>query len=136
MFTILVSGCGGGSTSSEPAQSQTVPPSTPQTLLAWNPPSNYADNVALDPYRDLDHYEVYVRESGNFTDTDLPVAVVAAVKDVSGGSPGAKILEREFLLNNIEPFLGAGNRHVVSLKAVGVDGQKSGFMSPVVWDRI
>ena len=136
-MVIVASGCGGGETSA-PAQSQTVSPSSPQTLLAWNPPSNYADNAALDPYRDLDHYEIYVRENGDFADTDLPVAVVAAVKDASanGGNPGGGILESEFLLNNIEPFIGAGNLHYVSMKAVGVDGQKSAFMTPVVWDRI
>jgi hypothetical protein len=135
---ILVSGCGGGGQDSIPTQSQSVSPSNPRTLLAWNPPSNYGDNTALDPYRDLAHYEVYVRENGNFADTDLPVAIVAAVKDASasGGGAGGKTLESEFLLDNIEPFIGSGNHHFVSLKAVGVDGQKSGFMSPVVWDRI
>jgi hypothetical protein len=139
LFLVIVgSGCGGGEQAAAPAQSQTVSPPSPQTLLAWNPPSNYADNAALDPYRDLDHYEIYVSENADFTDTDLPAAVVAAVKDVSspGGNPGGKILESEFLLNHIEPFIGAGNRYYVSLKAVGVDGQKSAFMSPVVWDRI
>jgi len=136
-LVIVASGCAGGETSAS-AQSQTVSPSSPQTLLAWNPPSNYADNAALDPYRDLDHYEIYVREDGNFTDTDLPTAVVAAVKKSSatGGNPGGELLESEFLLNNIVSFIGEGNRHYVTLKAVGVDGQKSAFMSPVVWDKI
>ena len=108
------------------------------SVLAWNPPSNYADNATLDPFRDLDHYEVYVRQDGNFTDTDLPVALVAAVKDApaAGGNPGGKILENEFILNNIQQFIGAGDRHYVSLKAVGVDGQRSRFMPPVLWDTI
>jgi hypothetical protein len=45
-------------------------------------------------------------------------------------------LENEFILNDIQQFIGAGNRHYVSLKVVGVDGQKSGFMPPVIWDTI
>jgi hypothetical protein len=96
------------------------------------------DNVVMDQYRDLDHYELYVRTDANFTDSDQPVALIAAVTDASpsGGTPGSKILEREFILENVQPYITPGNRHYVSLKAVGIDGQKSGFMAPVTWDRI
>lgn len=134
---IVSAGCGGGQ-GSAPAQSQTVLPSAPLSVLTWNPPANYADNAAMDPFRDLDHYEVFVRGDGNFTETDLPVAVIAAVKDAPSttGLPANRVLESEFLLDNIRPFIVAGNRHYVSLKAVGTDGQKSGFMSPVAWDTI
>jgi hypothetical protein len=134
---VFVASCGGGG-DSVPAQSQSIAPTNPLSVLVWNPPSYYADNAPLDPIRDLDHYEVYVRGDGNFTDTDLPLAVVAAVKDApaAGGNPVGKILENEFILNNIQQFIAAGSRHYVSLKAVGVDGQKSGFMTPVIWDTI
>jgi len=132
LLGVFLAGCGGGQDSS-PAQSQVTPPSTPVAVLVWNPPSRYADNATLDPFRDLDHYEVYVRGDGNFTDTDLPLAVVAAVKDAPAAG---KVLESEFILNNIQPFIGPGNRHYVSLKAVGVDGQRSAFMPPVAWDTI
>jgi len=132
LLAIFLFGCGSGQDTS-PAQSQVTPPSSPVTVLAWNPPSRYADNATLDPFRDLDHYEVYVRGDGNFTDTDLPLAVVAAVKDAPATG---KVLESEFILNNIQPFIGPGNRHYVTLKAVGVDGQKSAFMPPVTWDTI
>jgi hypothetical protein len=138
LISILVAGCGGGGSDSAPVPSQSVSPSSPVSILAWNPPSKYADNATLDPYRELDHYEVYVSTDGNFTDTDLPLAYIAAVKDAppSGGNPGGKVLETEFILENIEPFIDPGNRHYVSLKAVGIDGQKSGFMPYVLWDRI
>ena len=137
LLGVFLAGCGGGQDSS-PAQSQVTTPSTPVAVLAWNPPSRYADNATLDPFRDLDHYEVYVRGDGNFTDTDLPMAFVAAVKDATaaGGNPVGKVLENEFILNNIQPFIGPGTRHYVSLKAVGMDGQKSAFMPPVIWDTI
>jgi len=137
VFTALLGACGGGGESPQ-AQAPAPPPSGPVSVLAWDPPANYADNAAMDPYRDLDHYELYVRTDGNFTSTDLPVALIAAVTDAppSGGNPGSKILEKEFILENVEPFIPPGNRHYVSLKAVGIDGQKSGFMTPVAWDRI
>jgi hypothetical protein len=105
--------------------------------LAWNPPASYADNSALDPCRDLDHYEIFVRQDGSFTEQDLPVALVAAVVDAppSGGNPGGKMQETEFILENLQRFIPKANRLYVSLKAVGIDGQKSSFMTPVSWDQ-
>jgi hypothetical protein len=132
----LLAACGGGGDS--PAQSQAPPPLGPVSVLTWDPPASYSDNAAMDPYRDLDHYEVFVRQDGNFADTDAPVAIIAAVTDAApaGGNPGGKILEKEFILENIQPFLPPGNRHYISMKAVGIDGQKSGFMPSVAWDTI
>jgi len=136
LLVVLSGACGGGGVDA-PTDTQVPPPSGSLSVLAWNAPSNYADNTALDPYRDLDHYEVYVRNDANFTEGDVPVAVIAAVADApaGSGSPGGKVLDKEFILNNIEPFIDPGVTHYVSLKAVGVDGQKSGFMAPVQWDR-
>lgn len=133
----LLAACGGAGESTQ-GQTPAPPPAGPVSVLAWDPPANYADNAAMDPYRDLDHYELYVRLDGNFSDTDLPVAMIAAVVEApaNGGNPGARLLEREFILENVQPFIPPGNRHYVSLKAVGIDGQKSGFMTPVAWDQI
>jgi len=131
-----IAGCGGGGDS--PAQNHSPGPSGPVSVLTWDPPGNYSDNAALDPYRDLDHYEIYVRQDGKFTDTDAPVALIAAVTDApaSGGNPVGKILEKEFILENIQPFIPQGNRHYISMKAVGIDGQRSSFMPPITWDTI
>jgi hypothetical protein len=82
--------------------------------------------VPLDPQRDLDYYEVYVRQDPNFTDGDPPLVQVAAV---AAGSPVT-----EFTLELI-PSLPAGSRLYVSMRAVGVDHQKSAFMEPLAWDR-
>src|SRR5512134_2658480 len=117
---VLLAACGGGGT--EPAQSQLPGPLPvgPVSVLSWTPPANYADNAVMDPFRDLDHYELYVREDANFADTDLPVATIAAVADASGpGGSVTKQLEKEFVLENVEPFIPQGNRHYVSMKAVG-----------------
>jgi hypothetical protein len=95
-------------------------------VLAWTPPTTYNDNVALDPARDLDYYEIYVRQDPNFADSDQPLVQVAAV---AGGSPVT-----EFTLELI-PSVPPGSQLYVSMRAVGIDHQKSAFMAPLAWDR-
>jgi len=92
--------------------------------------------VALDPERDLDYYEIYVREDPNFTDNDVPVIQVAAVAATLSpdGLSVARSLVTEFTLESI-PSLPAGAQLYVSMRAVGVDQQKSAFMAPLLWDR-
>jgi len=120
---LLLAGCGGGG---ETPQGQVPAPSGPVSVLAWAPPTTYNDNAVLDPGRDLDYYEIFVRQDANFTDSDLPVIQVAVV---AAGSPVT-----EFTLALI-PSLPAGNQLFVSMRAVGVDQQKSAFMAPLTWDR-
>jgi len=69
---ILLSGCGGGG---ETAMAS-IPPGV-ASALAWDAPQTYEDNTPLDPYKDLDSYEFYVRNDPNFTENDLPMAEVA-----------------------------------------------------------
>ena len=120
---LLLAGCGGGGGASG---SQGPAPSGPVSTLAWTPPTTYNDNVLLDPERDLVNYEIYVRQDPNFTDSDLPVAEFPAV---AAGS-----LVTEFTLELI-PSLPAGTQLFVSMRAVGIDQQKSAFMAPLAWDR-
>jgi hypothetical protein len=120
---LLLAGCGGGG---DTPQGQVPAPSVPVSVLAWAPPTTYNDNAVMDPQRDLDYYEIYVRQDPNFTDSDLPVIQVAAA---TAGS-----LVTEFTLELI-PSLPAGNQLFVSMRAVGVDQQKSTFMAPVAWNR-
>ena len=138
----LASGCGGGGGGSAVEGAPGVPPAVPVTVLTWDPPASFADNEPLDPYRDIDHYEVYAREDANFTNSDLPVLVIPAMNSVdstrapsSGGIKSGRKPNSEFTLENLNPYVSKASRHYVSLKAVGVDGQKSAFMPPVAWDR-
>jgi hypothetical protein len=122
---LLLAGCGGGGGGGT-SQSQGPAPSGPVSVLAWTPPTTYNDNAALDPERDLDYYEIYVRQDPNFTDGDLPAAEFPAV---AAGS-----MVTEFTLELI-PSLPAGTHLYISMRAVGIDQQKSAFMAPLAWDR-
>jgi hypothetical protein len=107
------------------------------SVLAWDPPQKYEDNTLLDPYKDLDSYEFYVRNDPNFTENDLPLAQVAAFSDIL--SPDGKSyipqLTTLFELTNLLPFVPPGPRSYLSIRAVGVDGLKSGFSTPIAWDH-
>ncbi|MCL5966704.1 MAG: hypothetical protein M1550_05810 [Deltaproteobacteria bacterium] len=129
----LFAGCGGGDT---PQGGASAPPES-ASVLAWDPPATYNDNTSMDPYADLDYYELYLRQDGNFTDNDLPVVQVAAVSDVPSADNQSVVrsLVTEFDLDLI-PQIPQGARLYVSMKAVGIDGQKSAFMTPVAWDRM
>ena len=100
-------------------------------MFYWDAPETTVNNETINPYDDLYHYELYVSSTPYFYDTDIPVTFVSAVEE---GEGGAKKLVTEFdlsLLNidNVFPTL------YISLRAVGVDGQKSDFMDPVAWTR-
>ena len=133
VMSILFAGCGGGG---EGTQAASGGSGTYAPTLVWDSPNNFADGVSIDPRRDLDHYEVFLRTDPNFNDTDLPVVQVAAISDVP--SPGRISYRRkpttEFPLDRLLPHTQPGKRYYVSIKAVGVDGLKSGFMPPVEWD--
>jgi len=140
---LFLAGCGGGGGGSAAGgETPDVPPAGPVTVLTWDPPASFADNEPVDPYRDIDHYEVYAREDANFTHSDLPVMVIPAMSSVdstrapsTGGAKSGRKPNSEFTLENLNPYVSTASRHYVSLKAVGVDGQKSAFMPPIAWDR-
>ncbi len=130
---VILSGCGigGGEGSSDgSSSSETI------AVLEWDPPVVAADGTPMDPKRDLDHYEFYLRTDQNFSDDDLPVAHVASFIDVSSpdGNSFKRELTKEFSMDNLLPFTEKGKQYFVSIRAVGVDGLKSGFMTPVAWD--
>ena len=126
--------CGGGGM--DVADSKT-PSQNMAQVLSWDAPEATVNHETINPYDDLYHYELYVSATGNFSDKDAPVAFVSAVEDnLSDNGSVSKKLVTEFdlgLLNGDE--LPSGQQLYVSLRVVGVDGQKSGFMEPVTWTR-
>jgi hypothetical protein len=132
IIAALLSGCGGGG---EGASTQSAGSGGIQTL-AWDPPQTFSDNSPLDPYRELDYYELYLRSDPNFTDNDAPVAQVAAVSNVLNpdGISFTQTLTSEFSLGNLLPFTEQGAVYYISIRSVGLDGLKSDFSAPVTWN--
>jgi len=129
----ILSGCGGGG---ETPQAQTPSPSGPVSVFAWTAPATFNDNTPLNPSVDIDYYELYLGTDPNFTDGDQPAVEIAAVAE--NPSPDGLSFVRspvtQFTLELI-PSIPGGNLLYVSMRAVGIDRQKSAFMAPVAWDR-
>lgn len=108
----------------------TVSSPTPDTgasevrILSWAPPSSYTDSSLLDPESELSEYHIYVNETGVFSGTDDPSAVVAAVD-----SAGSAVTT--FNLANIPSVSSPGATYYVSMRSVTQAGVSSDF-SPVV----
>jgi hypothetical protein len=121
----ILSGCGGGGASSSgdgnpiPVDGGGTP--LPAKNLSWAPPESYTDSTSLNPITDLDGYEIYVNESGSFSDGDIPDAVVSAVDTTT------HTLTTSFNLANLAPYLSRGVSYRVSMRAVAVTGMKSDF---------
>jgi hypothetical protein len=110
-----LSGCGGGADGS--AEGNIFPSKT----LSWNPPTTYSDFAPLDPAQDLEMYEIYVDETGAFSDAASPMAEVASADRETGE------LCTSFDLANLGPYLSPGVTYYVSVRAVAASGLKSGF---------
>ena len=130
---LLLAGCGG---EGDTPQGQGPAPLGPVSVVAWTPPTTFNDNAAMDPARDLDYYEIYVRKDPNFSDTDQPAIEVAAVAGTLSpdGLTIVRSLVKEFTLELI-PSLPTDPQLYISMKAVGIDRQKSAFMAPLLWVR-
>lgn len=129
----MLAGCGGGG---ESPQGQASPPAGTASVLVWAPPATFNDNTPLNPATDIECYELYLRPDPNFTENDQPAVEIAAVAD-KPSQDGRSILKTpvtEFTLELI-PSIPSGNILYVSMRAVGIDGQKSAFMAPVPWNR-
>jgi hypothetical protein len=134
LLGIFLTGCGGGG---EGTSQSSVSPTLATQTLNWVPPTTYADNSAMNPYQDMDYYEIYVRTTDtNFTDNEAPVAQLAAVTNVLSpdGITYNQVLTSGFALNNLIPFTQPGAVYYLSVKSVSINGMKSGFSQPVIWD--
>ena len=124
----ILSGCGGGGASSSgdgtPLPTDGGGTALPAKILSWAPPNYYTDSTSLNPVTDLDGFEIYVNETGSFSNGDLPNAVVSAV------DPQTHTLTTSFNLANLSPYLSKGIVYRVSMRAVAVTGLKSDFSPP------
>ena len=130
----LLAGCGGGGGDSQVGQVSS--PSGEVTVFAWKPPATFNDNTPLNPTSDIDYYELYIRTDPNFTESDQPAVQIAAMTDLlsTDGKTVVKSPVTEFTLELV-PSIPSQKILYVSMKAVGIDKQKSAFMAPLTWDR-
>jgi len=117
-FSILA-GCGGGGDTGTSSSGGGNP--VPAKTLTWVAPVSYTDGTPLDPATELDSFEVYVRASGSFAESDTPLALVGAVDPLTGQ------ISTSFNLANLGPFITPGIQYQVALRAVAITGAKSGF---------
>jgi len=117
------SGCGGGGGSS--SSEGTSGTALPAKVLSWEAPTSYVDSSAMNPVTDLDRFEIYVNETGTFTDTDIPMAELRAV------DPQTHAIVSSFDLASLGSHLKVGPHYFVSLRAVALTGLKSDFSPPV-----
>ena len=116
----FVSGCGGGETAGSNNGDFAVAAKT----ATWSPPATFSDGTPLNPATDLSNYEIFVKVSGYFSNADSPTAIVSAI------DPGTNQITTSFNLANLGPFLLKGVTYYVSMRAVALDGLKSGFSTP------
>jgi hypothetical protein len=121
----MLFGCGGGGASSSgdgtPISADGGGTPLPAKILRWAAPESYTDQTSLNPLTDLDGFEIYVNESGSFSNGDIPNAVVSAV------DPQTHTVTTSFNLANLAPYLSKGIAYRVSMRAVAVTGLKSDF---------
>ena len=97
----------------------------PARTLSWEPPTSYIDATPMNPVTELDQFEIYVNETGTFTDKDVPTASLGAVDKQT------RTITTSFNLANLSPHVTAGPKYYVSLRAVALTGLKSDFSPPV-----
>jgi hypothetical protein len=121
---LVLSACGGGS--SEEVGS-TGGDTLPAKILSWEPPTSYSDGTPLDPNTELDRYEIYINQDGNFSDTDDENAVLSAINQTTGQ------VTTSFDLSALSDWISAGVTYQVSIRAVAKSGLKSDFSYPATF---
>ncbi len=88
--------------------------------MSWEAPTTYADNSELDPSEELDVYEIYVNETGEFSEDDYPAAYVSATD--SHGNP-----TESFDLGNLDYSFTSGVVYYICMRSVTKSGIRSGL---------
>lgn len=109
-----LAGCGGGD------MDPSLENSAGGRTLTWSPPDSYSDHTSLDPESDLSEYYIYVKETGSFSESDDPSAVVTSI-DSSGNAVTS------FNLMNLSSSLTPGATYYVSMRSVSRSGVVSDF---------
>lgn len=98
-------------------------PST--NTLSWNPPTTYQVEKTLNPADDHHSFEIYIKKSGYFSETDIGMGVDSEINRGTGQ------VSTFFHLAILPPFVKKGNNDCFSVHAVGKNVQKSGISNCV-----
>ncbi len=121
LFAASLANCGGGgSSSSDGSVTGNASAVAEGVVMTWSAPEAYADSTPLDPETDLEEYEIYINETGEFDSDDEPVAYVSAT-DANGNATTT------FDLGNLDYFFVDGGIYYVSMRSVTKSGVKSDF---------
>lgn len=130
----LALGCGSGTGPNQAIQGT-------KNTLEWDAPTQMMDNATnCDPYRDIDHYELYASPDNTFGDNSLSIAEIAGTYPFTtpDGLVGREITE-SFSLISIAPYLpvidNVDQYRFLSMKSVGTDGEKSNYSPAIEWRR-
>lgn len=124
MISLVSAGCGGGGSSADTSTSTSTSTATPK-ILGWTPPQTYSDQTPLDPAKDLNHYEIHINDTGDFSRPDVTEATVSAIDSANGQ------LVTSFDLANLGVRLSKNVTYYVSMRSVSNTGVISDF-SPAV----
>jgi hypothetical protein len=118
-FAVLLVSCNGGGGGGGSSSISPTPAPTPSSKnLVWETPQYFTDNTPLLPSRDLQGFEIYIKQDPSFGLADNPIAT-------------ASPLDTTYNIANVFPPLWKGVTYYVSLRAVTVEGMKSDFSLPV-----
>lgn len=115
-FTLRSASCGGGND----VQNLSV---ADGLRLTWDAPLSYADSSPLDPWEELDVYELYINDTGIFHRNDSPVAYISAT-DMDG------FPVTTFDLGCLDYPFALGRTYFISMRSVTKMGSRSEY-SPV-----
>jgi len=113
--------CGGGGGGSSGQAVQPPPPPVPPvsaTSMNWTSPQFFTDDTPLDPTKDLELFEIYVKQDSSPGTVDHPVATVWPSTN-------------SFDFQTVDPPLSKGVTYYASVRAVTPEGTKSDFSAPV-----
>ena len=127
LLAVTLSSCGGGGGGSSGTDGPII--ALPMRTLSWEPPTQYADNLAIvDPTRELKEYWIYMKSDNTaFTLTDTHV-IVPAVDPITNQLVSSYDLRLAATVFSLKP----GITYFVTMQAVSADDIQSDFSDPVI----
>lgn len=95
-------------------------------VYSWDAPTTFFDNSQLIPERDIQEWEIYASQDGNFEDNSVPVAILAALDN-----QGKCVTSFDLL--KLSPY-GVSPGWIIASKTVSIDNVGSTFSVSILWE--